>query len=122
MKLKNGFTLIELLIVIAVIGILASIVLLQLQSARERARTANFKRLVHSMQTKAINECDSGRGDPSTWSDIPSSMVQVKSVDSWDCTTNSDVVFSVQIESLQLAVPCVATIEQTGITSFDTCN
>ncbi len=51
MKLKRGFTLIELLVVISLIGILSTLVVANMNSARERARDAQRKSDLRNIQT-----------------------------------------------------------------------
>lgn len=54
---NTGFTMIEILVVVAVIGILASITLVFLSSARKRAAVVTFKSEVSSLASSAMTEC-----------------------------------------------------------------
>src|SRR3989344_6268079 len=58
-KRNNGFTLIELLVVMSIIGLLASIVLTSLNSAKERARNAkkqsDLVQMSKAIQTYYLN-------------------------------------------------------------------
>jgi len=51
--MKKGFTLIELLVVISIIGMLSSITLSSLQSARGKANDAKVKETFHQMKVQA---------------------------------------------------------------------
>ena len=53
---KKAFTLIELLIIIAIVGILASAIMVSIMTARTRARDASFKTVASNIQT-ALTSC-----------------------------------------------------------------
>jgi len=57
MKKLKGFTLIELLIVIAIIGILASIVIVSMSGVRAKGNTAGYKTTLSSLQPALLTCC-----------------------------------------------------------------
>ena len=61
MKNKQGFTLVELLVVIAIIGILSTVAVVNLNSARNKAKEAAAKGWVTSLTSAAIL-CDDNGG------------------------------------------------------------
>lgn len=100
LKKEKGFTLIELLVVVSIIGVLASVVLGSLSSARARARETAFVAGVYQLQKSfELYYLENGEYPDSTISGT-SGLVNIRNKDEYNYNT-----FTAQLDGYITELP-----------------
>lgn len=99
--------------VIAIIGVLASVVLYYLSGAKEKARVVEFKAQAASIVSAVVIECSSGVWDPDNVELPPGISWDAQPVCDWAGWSNDAV-----LETTNIPSGCTATINESGVADW----